>query len=394
MLVESSSAGDVYYVYGHGLISEHRGSDVNTYHFDYRGSTVEMTDASGSVKGTASYDEYGVKLSNTLATRFTYNGQYGVEDDGTGMYYMRTRYYNVDLKRFMNRDVVVGSSNSAQSLNRYAYVNGNPISYTDPFGMARETLEQTQGLAGFDIHLLLDVAGMVPVIGEFADATNAVLYLSKGQYGNAALSGAAMVPFAGNFVTGGKIGFDVAGKFDSIKDVFKRALSYLNGPESQRGYLNLGAFGKSKTEKFAERKLQKHRDNIDKYGVAPQHKNELVVGRYRDLRKGPISYKGDDMEGHHVVSKEYLARYGIKPDDGIAINMHLTRHAGTPTYRAKESFIPEYYTLDPREALTFDLKQVRKIYRDAGFDRKEVNDAVREVIKQWEAHESGLMKKR
>lgn len=34
------------------------------------------------------------------------------------------------------------------------------------------------------------------------------------------------------------------------------------------------------------------------------------------------------------------------------------------------------------------------LYQDAGFDRKEVNDAVREVIKQWEAHESGLMKKR
>ena len=236
ILVESSDVGDVYYVYGHGLISEHRGSEVNTYHFDYRGSTVSMTDASGSEIGTASYDEYGVKLNSTLQTRFGYNGQYGVEDDGTGMYYMRTRYYNVDLKRFMNRDVVVGSVSSAQSLNRYAYVNGNPISYTDPFGMARETLEQTQGLAGFDIHLLLDVAGMVPVIGEFADATNALLYLGKGQYGNAALSGAAMIPFAGNFVTGGKLGLKVSGKLASSKEAIKGSLNRVLDRKFNVGY--------------------------------------------------------------------------------------------------------------------------------------------------------------
>lgn len=374
MMVESSSDGDVYYVYGHGLISEHRGSDVNTYHFDYRGSTVAMTDASGSVKGTASYDEYGVKLSNTLATRFTYNGQFGVEDDGTGMYYMRTRYYNVDLKRFMNRDVVVGSSNSAQSLNRYAYVNGNPISYTDPFGMARETLERTQGLAGFDIHLLLDVAGMIPVIGEFADATNAVLYLSKGQYVDATVSASAMIPIVGNLGTSVRTTTKVVGKIDPKKELASD----------------------SKTVQFAEKKLQKHRDKIAKGGVAPQHKNELVVGRYGDLKNtnGPYADVGDNVEGHHLVSKEFLERYGIDIKDGIAINMHKIRHSGTHTYKARESFIPEYFELDPREALAFDLKQVRKIYRDAGFDRKEVNNAVREVIKQWEAHESGLMKKR
>lgn len=390
ILVESSTAGDVYYVYGHGLISEHRGSDVNTYHFDYRGSTVAMTDASGSVKGTASYDEYGVKLSNTLATRFTYNGQFGVEDDGTGLYYMRTRYYNVDLKRFMNRDVVVGSVSSAQSLNRYAYVNGNPISYTDPFGMARETLEQTQSLAGFDIHLLLDVAGMVPVIGEFADATNTVLYLGKGQYGNAALSGAAMVPFAGNFVTGGKLGVKVSGKLPGAKEAFLKLL------QDQSGHIRVDRLFGTKTAEFAEKKLQKHRDKIAKHGVAPKHKNELHVGRYKDLSNtdGPYADKYDDVEAHHLVSDLYLQKYGIHRDSGIAINMHKDRHSGTPTYKAGHKLIPEYFELDPREALAFDLKQVRKIYRDAGFDRKEVNDAVREVIKQWEAHESGLMKKR
>ena len=37
---------------------------------------------------------------------FLYNGQFGVTTDGNGLYYMRARYYNVDIKRFINQDVL------------------------------------------------------------------------------------------------------------------------------------------------------------------------------------------------------------------------------------------------------------------------------------------------
>ncbi|AKG33933.1 hypothetical protein VK70_04505 [Paenibacillus durus ATCC 35681] len=69
---------------------------------------------------------------------FQYNGRDGVMTDANGLYYMRARYYNPDIKRFVNRDVVTGTISSAQTLNRYAYVNGNPISYVDPFGLSRD----------------------------------------------------------------------------------------------------------------------------------------------------------------------------------------------------------------------------------------------------------------
>jgi len=48
---------------------------------------------------------------------------------------MRARYYNVDIKRFVNQDVLTGSIDSSPSLNRYAYVEGNPVSFLDPFGL-------------------------------------------------------------------------------------------------------------------------------------------------------------------------------------------------------------------------------------------------------------------
>jgi RHS repeat-associated protein len=75
-----------------------------------------------------------VNRTGSTDTPFLYNGQYGVMTDENGLYYMRARYYNPDIKRFINLDVLLGSIDSGQSLNRYAYVNGNPVLYTDPEG--------------------------------------------------------------------------------------------------------------------------------------------------------------------------------------------------------------------------------------------------------------------
>lgn len=51
---------------------------------------------------------------------------------------------------------------------------------------------------------VLDVAGMIPVIGEVADLANAGIYAARGDYTNAALSAAAAIPFVGWAATGAK----------------------------------------------------------------------------------------------------------------------------------------------------------------------------------------------
>ncbi len=132
-----------YYVYGMGLISKEEVSSNETYyyHFDRPGSTIALTNSTGVITDTYEYDNYGELLNHTGTTqnRFLYNGRDGVQTDSNGLYYMRNRYYSPEIKRFVNRDVVQGNITDAQTFNRYSYVNGNPISYIDPFGLSKES---------------------------------------------------------------------------------------------------------------------------------------------------------------------------------------------------------------------------------------------------------------
>ncbi|MEU6130990.1 hypothetical protein ABZ805_17615 [Saccharopolyspora sp. NPDC047091] len=54
-------------------------------------------------------------------------------------------------------------------------------------------------------HFVLDLGGLIPGIGELADGANASWYAAEGDYTNAGLSAAAMIPFAGWGATGGKL---------------------------------------------------------------------------------------------------------------------------------------------------------------------------------------------
>ena len=123
-----------------GLIGEETSGNFKTYHFDYRGSTVAITNASGTVTDTFEYDTYG-KLtahSGSNNTQFLYNGRDGVLTEDTGLIYMRARYYSTALRRFVNADKVHGDITNALTLNRYAFVNGNPAVNVDPLGLSAE----------------------------------------------------------------------------------------------------------------------------------------------------------------------------------------------------------------------------------------------------------------
>ncbi|MHB2018562.1 MAG: RHS repeat-associated core domain-containing protein [Candidatus Xenobia bacterium] len=95
-----------------------------------------MTNSSGTVVGTFDQDSWGNSLSSTSDSvpngGFLYRwiGALGVRyDSDTELYYMRQRWYDPGLGRFISRDPLRKKSNA------YLYSRSNPVSLTDPTGM-------------------------------------------------------------------------------------------------------------------------------------------------------------------------------------------------------------------------------------------------------------------
>ncbi len=133
------------YVYGLGLAYAVSGTAIEVYHTDRVGSVRAISDATGAVTASYRSDEWGVPTasngSSTQPFRFT-----GEPQDSTGFTYLRARYYDASLGRFMSRDVVRGDLGSSQSLNRQAYSLNDPVSYSDPTGRKSQSLLENGGV--------------------------------------------------------------------------------------------------------------------------------------------------------------------------------------------------------------------------------------------------------
>jgi RHS repeat-associated protein len=128
--------GTYSYVYGHGLISQTDGSGTQTYALsDGIGSTRALTDGSGTVTATYDYDVFGALRASTgtASTDYRFTGQ---QDDPTlGMQYLRARYYDPSVARFVSKDPFIQGGPGTQGLNQYTYVADGPINDDDPTGM-------------------------------------------------------------------------------------------------------------------------------------------------------------------------------------------------------------------------------------------------------------------
>jgi len=124
-----------YYIHGAGLLAMVTPSNqVYSYHFNGTGSTIAMTDAAQAVINQYRYDPFGniINQSETVSNPFTFVGQYGVMTEPNGFYYMRARYYDPQVGRFISEDPI---GFDGGDVNLYAYVGNNPIMGVDPEGL-------------------------------------------------------------------------------------------------------------------------------------------------------------------------------------------------------------------------------------------------------------------
>jgi RHS repeat-associated protein len=68
-----------------------------------------------------------------VANRFKYVGAYGVMDEGSGIYFMKNRYYNATTGRFIQKDPIGFAGGQT---NLFAYAGQNPVNRIDPLGLS------------------------------------------------------------------------------------------------------------------------------------------------------------------------------------------------------------------------------------------------------------------
>ena len=130
------------YTYGLERISAKTGSTRTEYVYDGRGSVaaeVSYNNAWYTLGGgltkknviSKSYTPFGEQIGEAVSS-FGYNGEY--YNVATGMIYLRARFYEPEMNRFAQKDLLRGSAFAPQSLNRYLYVQNDPINFVDSNG--------------------------------------------------------------------------------------------------------------------------------------------------------------------------------------------------------------------------------------------------------------------
>ena len=115
-------------------------TDYQYYTQNAHGDVVNLTDSTGAITKSYKYDAFGVEqnVDDADDNAFRYCGEYF--DAETGTIYLRARYYDPAIGRFISRDSVTGENTDPLSLNLYTYCHNNPIIGTDPSGHALHLL--------------------------------------------------------------------------------------------------------------------------------------------------------------------------------------------------------------------------------------------------------------
>ena len=137
---------DAYALYFHydssgeviGFTRTANGTDTEYFYVkNLQGDILKVISATGTEAAAYSYDAWGKLLTSAgdLAdvNPLRYRGYF--YDTETGLYYLKSRYYDPEVSRFINPDAFVSSGTSVASYNMMVYCDNNPINRIDPAGM-------------------------------------------------------------------------------------------------------------------------------------------------------------------------------------------------------------------------------------------------------------------
>ena len=149
-----------YTIEGFDIVHETNGTDSIWYNYDASGALVSMTlngttyyyvanlqgdivaltDSEGNIVVEYLYDSWGKlisttgSLSNTVGIKNPYRYRSYRYDTETGWYYLQSRYYDPEMKRFINADIYVDTGDTILGTNMFAYCENKPVNMADSLG--------------------------------------------------------------------------------------------------------------------------------------------------------------------------------------------------------------------------------------------------------------------
>jgi RHS repeat-associated protein len=119
-------------------------ANTHYYHHDGLGSTIALTDSTGALVESYTYDVFGTTsilstnlqllATSAVGNRFLFTGREYLAE--IGLYDYRNRFYSQSLGRFLQTDPI---GFEAKDVNLYRYVSNNPANYFDPNGTVTHT---------------------------------------------------------------------------------------------------------------------------------------------------------------------------------------------------------------------------------------------------------------
>jgi len=97
---------------------------------DQLGSVIRQINEAGQTQSQTAYSPYG-EVQTTGDDQGNSTEYTGRENDGTGLYFYRARYYDPVLKRWISEDPI----GTVGGINLYLYANAAPTMFIDPLGL-------------------------------------------------------------------------------------------------------------------------------------------------------------------------------------------------------------------------------------------------------------------
>ncbi|MEP5339994.1 MAG: HNH/ENDO VII family nuclease [Algibacter sp.] len=310
-------SGDVLAIYEGGSIKEHTiyGADRLGIHKPSDNSAFfQLTDHLGNIRAVVGktsngtpmgivtatdYYPYGMAMPGRSLTgaenyRYKYQGQ--EKDAETGKEAFQLRLWDSRIGRWLTPDP------AGQYHSPYLGMGNNPVNRVDPDGGTDKKKGFWDSVLSVT-HVVLDVAGMIPGVGNAADLINAGIYALEGDEVNTLLALAAAVPGAGLAVTGGKYvakGVKYASK--AIK-AYKKAKTVILKPVIVVGKKTRKYW--SKSVNFKKIKVFQRDDIFDPKTVSTWiEKGKKVTGTNAERMasgRAPIGIDGKSVNLHHMT---------------------------------------------------------------------------------------------